>query len=93
LERRSRDDAEAVPRFEPLEPRLLLSDVGGHITTDTVWNNTAEPYRLTQPLFVDPGVTLTLAPGVTLRSDAYYNDLYVDGRLESTGATLELLST
>ncbi|MHC4717048.1 MAG: hypothetical protein ACYS5V_08775, partial [Planctomycetota bacterium] len=56
------------PLFEPLERRLLLDSVSGHITEDTLWDNTSEPYVLAGSLYVDPGVTLTLAPGVRVDS-------------------------
>jgi RHS repeat-associated protein len=77
--------------FEPLEPRLLLTNVSGHITTDTVWDNTAEPYVLVGNLYIDAGVTLTLAPEVLLRSNSYDRHVLVDGRLEGNGATIDLL--
>ncbi|MCY2950572.1 MAG: hypothetical protein NTU53_01175 [Planctomycetota bacterium] len=78
------------PVFEILEPRLLLADVSGHITADTVWNDTAEPYRVVGDLYVDYGATLTLGSGVTLRTDNAQCNILVDGRLEGTSATIEL---
>ncbi len=72
--------------------------VSDHITVDTVWENTSEPYVLAEDLHIDSGVTLTLAEGVTLRSGyasvhgnkAY--DIYVDGRLEGTNLRIRLYS-
>ncbi len=46
------------PALEPLEPRWMLTDVSGHITSDTVWDDTSEPCNLTGHLYVDDGVTL-----------------------------------
>ena len=40
--------------------------VGGHITTDTVWDKAGSPYTLTQTIAVDKGATLTIEPGVTI---------------------------
>jgi len=63
--------------------------VSGHITEDTVWDNTSEAYVLDGALYVDAGATLTLSPGVTLRAYSQ-NDILIDGCLEATGATIEL---
>ena len=63
-------------RFEPLEERQLLTSVTGNITTNTVWNDTSEPYVLTGNLTVNAGVTLTIEPGVEVQSQRYsYNDI------------------
>lgn len=68
----------------------MLTNVSGHITENTLWDNTSEPYQLVGNLFVDNGATLTLAPGVELRSDLGGYDIYVDGRLEGTDALVGL---
>ncbi|MFO7904722.1 MAG: hypothetical protein R6U98_18805, partial [Pirellulaceae bacterium] len=49
---------------EALEPRLMLSNVSGHITEDTVWDDANEIYNVTGDLWVDDGATLTLQQGV-----------------------------
>ncbi|MHB1034769.1 MAG: hypothetical protein ACYC35_09450 [Pirellulales bacterium] len=64
-----------------------MSSVSGHITTDTIWNDVADPYRLTGDLFVDPGVSLTIMPGVTYE-DSIGSSLQVDGSLFVLGAFL-----
>jgi len=50
------------PRLEPLEPRLLLTDVSGAVSG--VWDVTTEPYRLVDTAYVPAGETLTIAAGV-----------------------------
>jgi hypothetical protein len=72
--------------------RAVIS-ISGHITVDTLWNNTTEVYQLTGNLYIDPNVTLTLASGVTLRSPSYECDIYVDGHLEADGATATGIGT
>ena len=47
-------------------PGLAETMVGGHITTDTVWDKAGSPYTLTQTITVDKGATLTIEPGVTI---------------------------
>ena len=76
--------------FEQFERRILLANVSGHITSDTLWNDTSAPYKLIADLTIDAGATLTLGPGVVLRTDNYTYDIAVDGRLVGTNATIEL---
>jgi len=49
-------------------------------------------YTLSSSLTVAAGATLSLAPGVRVASEHYSHHVYVDGRLEGTGASLGLLS-
>jgi len=79
-------------RFEPLEERQMLTSVSGHITTNTVWNDTSEPYVLTGDLTVDVDVTLTIGPGVDVQSqrysyDDYIYDFNVAGTVDATNAS------
>jgi len=83
----SQDDRMAAEFTIALPPPEI---VGGHIAVNTVWDNTAIPYVLEGDLYIDPGVTLTLAAGVELRSDDSSYDIFVDGRLEATDATVGL---
>jgi len=76
--------------FEQLERRLLLSTISGHIATDTLLEDTTEPYVLDGNLYVDPGATLSLLPGVTLRTENSSWDIFVQGRLEATDAVIDL---
>ena len=79
--------AQLGPLFEPLEPRLLLTDISGNIAVDTVWDNTSEPYRLVGDVSVDAGVTLTVLAGVVVETVEQYHEVYVDGILEATDAS------
>ncbi len=42
------------------------TSVTGQINSDTTWTFANSPYRLTGTVFVSPGVTLTIEPGVTI---------------------------
>ena len=69
---------------------LLLSqnthatDVGGHITQDTTWNASGNPYIVTEHIIIDEEVILTINPGVNIK---FHKNLYlrVDGRLDAIG--------
>ncbi len=76
---------------ESLEQRLLLTDVTASITTDTVWDNTSEPYILRNRIYVANGATLDIRPGVTVIESSAQNDLYVQngGHLIADGAILD----
>jgi hypothetical protein len=45
------------------------TSVSGNITADTVWDEAGSPYLLAGPIWVNPGQTLTIGPGVTVESD------------------------
>ena len=59
--------------------------VGGIITSDTTWTETNSPYTLTGSLMVNPGVTLTIEPGVTVDLSSYA--IMIGGTLNSTGTS------
>ena len=42
-------------------------EVGGHLTQDTVWSPENNPYEVTENLYVDSGVTLTILPGTEIK--------------------------
>ena len=42
-------------------------EVGGHITGDTTWSPDNNPYLVTEILYVDAGVTLTILPGTEVK--------------------------
>ena len=42
-------------------------EVGGHLTEDTIWGPENNPYLVTEILYVDAGVTLTILPGTEIK--------------------------
>lgn len=58
--------------------------VSGHITTDTTWNISGNPYIVTYDVFVDDNATLTIEAGVEvrMRERVYF---HVDGDLIAVG--------
>jgi len=58
--------------------------VGGHITEDTTWTPSGNPYIVNSHTYVDEGVNLTIETGVIVKFDGYYC-VYVDGKLNATG--------
>ncbi len=54
----------------------------GHITENTIWD--ADTIKVTDDVFVDDGVTLTIEPGTVMEFQGYY-ELLVKGRLLSKG--------
>ena len=45
-------------------------EVGGHLTEDTIWSPGNNPYLVTENLYVDSGVTLTILPGTEIKINA-----------------------
>jgi len=58
--------------------------VEGHITLDTIWTLTDSPFVLSKDVIVDPGVTLTIMPGVEVRFAENFA-LIVKGKLAADG--------
>ncbi|UCG68809.1 MAG: right-handed parallel beta-helix repeat-containing protein, partial [Thermoplasmata archaeon] len=56
------------------------TDVSGHITSDTTWNASGNPYIVKGDTWVNEGITLTIEPGVVIKFDGYYR-LDVEGNL------------
>jgi hypothetical protein len=46
---------------------LFSIEVGGHITENTTWTPDNNPYMVTEILYVDAGVTLTILPGTEVK--------------------------
>jgi len=42
-------------------------EVGGHLTENTTWSPENNPYLVTEILYVDEGVTLTILPGTEVK--------------------------
>ena len=59
--------------------------VSGPISSDTTWSLANSPYMLTGSVFVNPGVTLTIEPGVKV--DFYMHSLQVSGTLIARGTS------
>ncbi|MHA1962268.1 MAG: NosD domain-containing protein [Candidatus Thorarchaeota archaeon] len=63
--------------------------VGGNISIDTLWVPGGSPYIVMENVIVDPGVTLTIEPGVDVKFDPPgmhdYLNIYVEGWLVSVG--------
>jgi|GEM_PF-390353 len=81
------DGTRADLGYRPLDsngtyaPRIIYP---GHITTNTLMYAGGGPYRVTGDVTVDPGVTLTIAPGTTVFFDPGAR-LTVNGRLRAVG--------
>ena len=57
--------------------------IEGHITSDTTWTP-VDTYRVIDDTYVDPGVTLTIEPGVRVEfADGF--SLIIEGSLEASG--------
>lgn len=61
------------------------TNVSGYITSDTTWSLANSPYKLTGTVFVNPGATLTIEPGVSI--DFYTSTLQVSGTLVAKGTS------
>jgi len=58
--------------------------VEGHISQDTTWTLADSPYVVTKDIIVDPGVTLTIMPGVEVKFGGFFT-LTVEGVLSASG--------
>ncbi|MEA3396558.1 MAG: right-handed parallel beta-helix repeat-containing protein [Chloroflexota bacterium] len=72
-------------------PAAYAVDVGGDITTDTIWTLAGSPYVVTSNVVVKDGATLTIAAGVEVKfDDGVYlqvGDLIGSGQLIAVGAS------
>jgi parallel beta-helix repeat protein len=55
-----------------------------HITSDTTWNASGNPYTVKKDFVIDENITLTIEPGVDIQFQEY-GRLYVEGDLYATG--------
>jgi hypothetical protein len=60
-----------------------FADVAGIISSDTAWTKANSPCKLTGPVAVDTGATLTIEAGVTVNLNGYY--IQVNGTLIARG--------
>lgn len=51
-------------------PIAFAIEVGGTLTEDTIWSPDNNPYEVTENLFVDYGITLTILPGTEIKLQA-----------------------
>ncbi len=66
----------------------LATQVSGIITSNTTWDVDDSPYQLTGDVIVNPGVTLTIEPGVVVKGgvgDDTTIELKIQGHLEAIG--------
>lgn len=61
--------------------------VSANIVADTTWTLAGSPYRVTEPVSIVPGVTLTIEPGVIVQGEYATDDLVVEGVLVAAGTT------
>ncbi len=64
---------------------------GGHITIDTNWTLANSPYYIEGNVYVDPGVVLTIEPGVVVKFDGYYS-LMSNGTINATGNSINRIT-
>jgi parallel beta-helix repeat protein len=60
--------------------------VSGTISSDTTWDLANSSYIVTGDVTVDPGITLTIEPGVEVRFDSTFS-IIVDGKLIADGTS------
>ena len=69
----------------PMGKAQTGTSVNGIIYSDTTWTKANSPYRLTGPVAVSVGVTLTIQAGTTVYLGSYY--IQVNGTLVAIGDT------
>lgn len=65
--------------------------VSGNITSDTTWTRLGSPYIVTGTVTVNPGITLTIQPGVEVKFDGFYK-IQVNGTLNAQGSAGNLIT-
>lgn len=80
------------------DPAIVVpsGNVSGHITVDTIWDDTSAPYMIVGDVYVDAGVTLTISSGVEVNctnrsSNSDDFGIFVDGILVEMDADLQVI--
>ncbi len=71
-------------------PPVHATYVEGVITQDTIWTLVDSPFILSNNVIVNPGVTLTIEPGVQVRFGGDFS-LVVDGRIVANGTEEKMI--
>jgi hypothetical protein len=88
MARPARATLEPPSHVEPTHAAPATTPVSGVIASDTVWSLQGSPYEVTSTVTVQPGVTLTVEPGVEVRF-RQWQGLIIRGRLLATGSAAE----
>nr|WP_320190743.1 C25 family cysteine peptidase [uncultured Desulfobacter sp.] len=70
--------------FDDIQLSLIENNdiqVGGHIHSNTTWNDTSRPYTITSDLYIDNDAILTIEPGVQVRVQNSSIEISVSGVL------------
>src|SRR3989338_2381490 len=68
------------------EPARATTFPPATITGNATWTVAASPYRLSEPITVSPGATLTIDPGVIVKAE-FQGSLTVHGTLHANGTS------
>lgn len=72
-------------------PNAQATDVGGHITQDTIWNASGNPYIIRESTWLNKDVNLTIEPGVVIKFDGDKR-IEIGGNLEALGNETEKIT-
>jgi hypothetical protein len=72
---------------ESFEVRVPATKVGGIINEDTTWTEEDSPYEITETVQIPDGITLTIEPGVVIRSEWVGAMFLLDGKIYAHGTT------
>ena len=76
----------SIPDFGTVQ----ATDVNGILSSDTTWTKEDSPVKLTGPVLVSVGVTLTIEAGVQVNLNGHY--ILVNGTLHAVGTSDEPIS-
>ncbi len=69
---------------QPVQAAPAATHISGPILTHTTWSLAGSPYIMTDSVTVNPGITLTVEPGVMVMGQQH-TYLWVDGYLQAVG--------